>query len=123
MTLSTRATLPGRRLVQQIEPLGDRRRLDAAADVELGEDGELFGDAVELTFTRGLNPWRFASPRRLRTFMETSYGPLVKARERLQAERRWEHCRAEILAMVRLRPATAGPAARTSPRPGARPGR
>jgi len=64
---------------------------------------DLFGDAVELTFTRGLNLWRFESPDAYVTFMQTSYGPLVKARERLQAEGRWEHCRAEILAMVERR--------------------
>jgi hypothetical protein len=63
---------------------------------------DLLGEAVELTFTRGLKPWRFASPDAYVTFMQTHYGPLVRARERLE-DRRWEHCRAEILAMVERR--------------------
>ena len=36
-------------------------------------------------------------------FMETHYGPTLKARERLTAEGRWEECRAEILAMAERR--------------------
>ena len=107
----------------------------------------LFGDAVELTFTRGLHLCRFESPEAYMTFMETRYGPLVEARERLQPQGRWQQCRNEILAMVerrneagdgslrmyaeyfvivgrvRLRPAMAAPAVPTSPRPGAQPGR
>ena len=63
----------------------------------------LFGDAVELSFTRGLSPWRFASVEAYVDFMETSYGPLVKARARLTAEGSWEQCREEILAMVARR--------------------
>jgi hypothetical protein len=62
---------------------------------------ELFADVpVELEFARGLNPWRFDSPEHYVVFMETHYGPTVKARERLTAERRWEDCRAEILALA-----------------------
>jgi hypothetical protein len=34
------------------------------------------------------------------SFMETRYGPTLKARERLSAEGRWEECRGEILAMA-----------------------
>ena len=68
-----------------------------------GHVRHLFGDALELTFTRGLNPWRFESPDAYVTFMETHYGPLVKARERLQAEGRWTQCRDELLAMVERR--------------------
>ena len=35
--------------------------------------------------------------------METFYGPLVKARDRLSADDRWKSCRREILAMVERR--------------------
>jgi SAM-dependent methyltransferase len=62
---------------------------------------ELFADTpVEFEFARGVNPWRFDSAEHYVTFMETHYGPTVKARERLSAEGRWEECRAEILAMA-----------------------
>ena len=105
----------------------------------------LFGDAVELTFTRGLHPLQFDSREAYIESLET--GDLTEARERLQARGRWQQCRNEILAMVerrneatdgslrmyaeyfaivgrvRLRPAMAAPAVPTSPRPGARPGR
>ena len=37
------------------------------------------------------------------SFMETAYGPTVKARERLTAEGRWQDCRAEILALAERR--------------------
>jgi SAM-dependent methyltransferase len=67
------------------------------------------GSSVELDFTRGYNPWRFDSPEHYVVFMETYYGPLVKARERLTAEGRWEDCRGEILALAeRLNEATDG---------------
>jgi SAM-dependent methyltransferase len=104
---------------------------------------KLFGDAVELRFTRGFHPWRAASPDAYVTFMETHDDALIRARDYL--EDRWPHCRSEILAMVerrneaadgslelyaeylavvvRPRPAMAAPAVPTSPRPGARPGR
>jgi SAM-dependent methyltransferase len=63
----------------------------------------LFDGAVEFDFSRGYNPWRFDSPEHYVVFMETHYGPLLKARERLTAEGRWEDCRGEILAMVERR--------------------
>jgi SAM-dependent methyltransferase len=63
----------------------------------------LFDGAVELEFTRGYNPWRFDSPEHYVVFMETYYGPALKARERLTAEGRWEDCRGEILAMAERR--------------------
>ena len=50
-------------------------------------------------FARGLNPWRFDSPEHYVVFMETHYGPMLKARERLTGEGRWEECRGEILAL------------------------
>ena len=61
------------------------------------------GTGVELEFARGLNPWRFDSPEHYVVFMETHYGPMLKARERLTGEGRWEECRGEILADVRRR--------------------
>jgi SAM-dependent methyltransferase len=62
---------------------------------------ELFaGTGVELEFARGHNPWRFASAEDYVAFMESNYGPLVKARERLTGEGRWADCRAEILALA-----------------------
>jgi SAM-dependent methyltransferase len=64
----------------------------------------LFDDgSVELEFARGNNPWRFDSAEHYVVFMETYYGPTVKARERLTAEGRWEECRGEILAMAERR--------------------
>jgi SAM-dependent methyltransferase len=65
---------------------------------------ELFaGTGIELEFTRGLNPWHFASAEHYVVFMETHYGPTLKARERLTAEGRWEDCRRELLAMAERR--------------------
>jgi len=61
------------------------------------------GSAVELEFARGVNPWRFDSAEHYVAFMETHYGPTVKARERLTAEGRWQECRREILAMAERR--------------------
>ena len=64
----------------------------------------LFADTpVELEFARGLNPWRFHSVEHYVVFMESHYGPTVKARERLSAEGRWEACREEIYAMAERR--------------------
>jgi SAM-dependent methyltransferase len=62
---------------------------------------ELFaGTGVELEFVRGYNPWRFPSAEAFVAFMETNYGPTVKARERLEGEGRWAECRAEIVALA-----------------------
>jgi SAM-dependent methyltransferase len=61
------------------------------------------GTGVELTFATGHNPWRFDSPEDFVAFFETNYGPVLKARERLTAEGRWDACREEILAMSERR--------------------
>jgi SAM-dependent methyltransferase len=61
------------------------------------------GTGIELEFASGQNPWRFDSPEQYVVFMETNYGPTVKARERLTAEGRWEECRGEILALAERR--------------------
>jgi hypothetical protein len=58
---------------------------------------------VQLEFSHGQNPWRFDSPEHYVAFMETHYGPTLKARERLGAEGRWEACRQDILAMAARR--------------------
>jgi SAM-dependent methyltransferase len=61
----------------------------------------LFADTgVDLEFERGHNPWRFHSADEFVRFMETNYGPTLKARERLSAEGRWQECRDEIVAMA-----------------------
>jgi SAM-dependent methyltransferase len=61
----------------------------------------LFADSpIELEFARGHNPWRFDSAEHFVAFMETHYGPTLKARERLTAEGQWEDCRAEIIALA-----------------------
>lgn len=65
---------------------------------------ELFADTpVALTFATGHNPWRFPSAEAYVAFMETRYGPAVKARERLTAEGAWAECRREIVAMAERR--------------------
>jgi SAM-dependent methyltransferase len=62
---------------------------------------DLFADApVELEFTRGRNPWRFDSAEDYVAFMETRYGPVLKARARLTADGAWEECRDEIVALA-----------------------
>jgi SAM-dependent methyltransferase len=65
--------------------------------------GLFAGTGVELEFARGYNPWRFGSAEEYVSFMETHYGPTLKARERLTAEGTWEDCRNELLAMVERR--------------------
>jgi SAM-dependent methyltransferase len=61
----------------------------------------LFGDrGVDMEFERATTPLRFDSAEHYVSFMETSYGPTLKARERLTAERRWEDCRHEIIDMM-----------------------
>jgi SAM-dependent methyltransferase len=61
------------------------------------------GTRVVLDFDRGTNPWRFESAEAWVSFMESAYGPTVKARQRLTAEDRWEDCRAEMLALANRR--------------------
>lgn len=61
------------------------------------------GTGVELEFARGHNPWRFASAEAWVDFMETRYGPTLKARDRLVPQGRWADCRQEIVAMAERR--------------------
>jgi SAM-dependent methyltransferase len=69
-----------------------------------GDEGhvrDLFaGTGVELEFVRGVNPWRFPSADAYVSFLETHYGPLVKARERLTGEGAWDACRPELVALA-----------------------
>ena len=58
---------------------------------------------VEVSFAYGYNPWRFESAQHWVAFLETAYGPTVKARERLTAEGRWDACRAEVVALAERR--------------------
>jgi hypothetical protein len=61
----------------------------------------LFANApVDLEFALGNNPWQFDSAEHWVVFMETHYGPTLKAREKLTAEGRWEECREEIRALA-----------------------
>ncbi len=62
--------------------------------------GLFAGSSVEFEFARGYNPWQFDSPEHWTVFMETNYGPTLKARERLTGEGRWEECREEIRALA-----------------------
>ena len=61
------------------------------------------GTGVEPEFSYGSNPWRFDSAEAWVAFMESRYGPTIKARERLSGEGRWAECRAEVLAMTERR--------------------
>jgi SAM-dependent methyltransferase len=58
------------------------------------------GRGVELAFTRGHNPWRFDSAEAYVSFMETYYGPLVKAKERLSGAGAWAEFRREFVALA-----------------------
>lgn len=62
---------------------------------------ELFADAgVDLDFERATTPFRFGSGEHFMSFFETNYGPMVKARERLTVEGRWDDCRGELVEMM-----------------------
>jgi SAM-dependent methyltransferase len=64
----------------------------------------LFADTpVELAFERGAVPLRYESADHYIDFMETCYGPMVTARERLTAEGRWDDCRRELVEMMERR--------------------
>jgi SAM-dependent methyltransferase len=65
--------------------------------------GVFAGSGIEFEFTRGHNPWRFDSAEAFVEFMETHYGPTLKAREKLTAEGRWDDCREELIAMAQRR--------------------
>ena len=81
--------------------------LDESTPMQWGDEDrvrELFEDTgVELEFARGHNPWLFASVDDYVAFVESSWAPVVRARERLEAEGHWEECRAQLAAMARRR--------------------
>jgi SAM-dependent methyltransferase len=60
----------------------------------------LDGSGLTVTFHRGHNPWRFPSPAAWVEFMETAYGPMLKAREKLSVDGAWTDCRDEIHALA-----------------------
>ena len=55
---------------------------------------------VDLDFWRETNPWRFESAEAFMRFFEQRYGPMIKARERLEAEGTWTDAREELLALL-----------------------
>lgn len=57
------------------------------------------GTGVTLTFARRTVDFRDRSPESFIDFMATCYGPLVKARELLSAEGRWDDLRADLIAL------------------------
>jgi SAM-dependent methyltransferase len=63
----------------------------------------LLEDAFELEFARGHTPWAFDSADGWVAFMQSRYGPMLKARERLTADGLWDECRAEMVAMAERR--------------------
>jgi SAM-dependent methyltransferase len=64
----------------------------------------LFADTgIDVTFSYGTNPWSFDSAEHWVAFLETAYGPTVKARQRLIGEGTWDACRSEIVAMAERR--------------------
>ena len=62
---------------------------------------ELFGR--ELEFERRTATWDFDSADEYVSFMETAYGPTLKARERLTADGTWDDCRRELVEMMERR--------------------
>jgi SAM-dependent methyltransferase len=63
----------------------------------------LFADDVDLELERATTPFRFDSGEHFASFFETNYGPMVKARERLTQEGRWEECRSGLVEMMERR--------------------
>jgi SAM-dependent methyltransferase len=57
------------------------------------------GTGITFTFARRTVDFRDASPEAFIDFMATCYGPLVKARELLTTDGRWEDLRADLIAL------------------------
>jgi SAM-dependent methyltransferase len=66
-------------------------------------EGLFEGKGVELEFDRATTPLRFDSGEDFVSFMETSYGPMLKARERLTSEHGWDECRRELVEAIEAR--------------------
>jgi SAM-dependent methyltransferase len=62
---------------------------------------ELFG--CEIEFERRTATWDFDSADEYVSFMETAYGPTLKARERLTDDGTWDDCRRELVEMMERR--------------------
>jgi len=59
---------------------------------------ELFaGSGIEFEFERATNPFITDSVEAFMVLFEERYGPMLKARERLTAEGKWDRCRAELV--------------------------
>jgi SAM-dependent methyltransferase len=63
----------------------------------------LFAGAGELELERATVPLEYDSADDYVAFMETAYGPTIKARERLTSEGRWDECRSELVEMMERR--------------------
>jgi SAM-dependent methyltransferase len=57
------------------------------------------GSGLELEFERDEVDFRFESPAQAVEYYEENFGPVIKAREHLQAEGRWEAARADFAAV------------------------
>jgi SAM-dependent methyltransferase len=72
-----------------------------------GDEGhvrELLGPyCAGISVERGAVPLRFDSAEHYAAFMETCYGPVLTARERLTPDGRWQATRAEVVAMMERR--------------------
>ena len=58
------------------------------------------GCGITWRFRHGYNPWRFTSAEEWVAFLEANYGPTLRARERLEADGRWDECRRELVALA-----------------------
>jgi SAM-dependent methyltransferase len=64
---------------------------------------DLFAGAGELELERATVSLVYDSAEDYVAFMETAYGPTIKARERLTSEGRWDECRYELVEMMERR--------------------
>jgi 2-polyprenyl-6-hydroxyphenyl methylase/3-demethylubiquinone-9 3-methyltransferase len=63
----------------------------------------LFADALDLEFERTTVQLDYESADHYVAFMETNYGPTLKARERLTGDGTWHDCRRELVEMMERR--------------------
>ena len=57
------------------------------------------GSGIELEFERGEVDFRFESPAQAVSYYEANFGPVIKARDHLEAEGRWDVARADFAAL------------------------
>jgi SAM-dependent methyltransferase len=60
---------------------------------------ELFDPAGEVEFTYAMNPFRFDTLEGYMDYFERNYGPTKRAKEKLQAEGRWDALREDLRAL------------------------